>query len=116
VLVGAVVTYFVNVRDRRRTHEEDLVNSAIAAVTAAKAAMMFINNVPPEAGLDAVRAAEVEQDLREAGYRRFVDLTADARAAVAAVVPYRPELARYLDGHREVFDRAEELMLALRAR
>lgn len=115
VLVGAVVTYLVSVRDRRRRYVEDMFNAAIAAVVAAQAAMIFINNVPSEAGLEPARAERLEQELREEGYRRFVSLVAEARAAVAAVTPYRPDLRPYVESARGVIESADELTALLEA-
>ena len=37
VFLGALVTYWVNVRTKRRSSAEDLVNAAIAAVAVAEA-------------------------------------------------------------------------------
>lgn len=45
IFVGAAITYVMNVRQRRRTYEEDLVNAAIAAVAAAEISVDYIASV-----------------------------------------------------------------------
>lgn len=112
--MGAAITYMVNVRDRRRRHVEQLFNDAIAAVAAAEAAMQFINNVPSEAGLSSARAADLEQDLREESYRRFVQLVALAREALAKVVPYREDLRPYVVDQSSVYRSAEQVTAELK--
>jgi hypothetical protein len=114
VFAGALITYAVNVRDRKRTHVERLFNEAIGAVTAAKAASTYPTNVPLTAGIDVRRAAELEQEITVEGYRRFVDLLADARRRVAAVVPYREEVQFFLQDYNDVVLRSDELIVVLR--
>lgn len=58
-LLGGALTYWLNVRDRRRSFIEDLFNSAIAAVAVADASKSYLRRVgkPPDT---------VDHDLRRA--------------------------------------------------
>lgn len=47
VLAGAAITYWLNVRSRKRTRVEDIYHDAIAAVAVAAAARNFITQVGP---------------------------------------------------------------------
>lgn len=114
VAAGAIITYTVNVRSRRREFVERLFSDAIADVAAAQAAMQFINSVPPEVKLTAERAADLEMTLREEGYKRFVQLVAQARVSLAQVVPYRDDLRPYLSSISGVFESADPIIAELR--
>jgi len=114
VFVGATVTYFVNVRERRRRHVEDLFNAAIAAVASAKAATMFINNVPADAGLDEGTAMTLALQLRSDGYRQLVERIADARSAISGVTPYRDDLAEFLEPIDAVVENSGEIIRRLK--
>jgi hypothetical protein len=98
VLLGALVTYWVNVRARRRSAAEDVVNAAIAAIAIAEA---YGSNATYLDQPDWIPAAEVE-----ALQRRLV-LTAmeqhnvrgqEARAALARVLVFDTRVREhYLD-------------------
>ncbi|HEX8085899.1 MAG TPA: hypothetical protein VF529_16525 [Solirubrobacteraceae bacterium] len=114
VAVGGVITYAVNVRDRRQQHIERLFNDAIASVAAAGAARQFINNVPEDIGLPGNTARALETTIREQAYLRFVSLVAEARAALALVVPFREDLQPFLASAAGVAEEADTIVARLR--
>lgn len=53
VLLGAAMTYWLNVRTRRRNHVEDAFNEAIAAVAVADASKSYLRRVAQPAEMSA---------------------------------------------------------------
>jgi hypothetical protein len=47
IVVGAGITYVINVRQRRRNYVEDLMNAAIASVATAEVSVDFLASAAP---------------------------------------------------------------------
>lgn len=113
--VGAGITYWVNVRSRRRRYVEDLFNQAIAAVAAAEPSQNYIGGVAPWKG---ATTEEHEQFLGQLGREaslNHVRKAAEARESIARVVPYRPDLdGFYKEDPHAVYKRAPEIISLLR--
>jgi hypothetical protein len=116
VLVGAAITYWLNVRTGRKAKMDDILHDTIAAVSVAAASSNFITEVPPWKGVtEADYAAFSEQLGREASHD-FVRAVAAARAAVARASAYVPELRAYATGdiRQLAFQQADEITAILR--
>jgi len=115
-LLGAGITYAVNVRDRRRTYVEDLFNQAIAAVAAAESSVNYTAGAGRPLHLTDAEYSDLQKWMVSEGLKNWVGKCADANEAVARVVPYHPELASALPLHLDVdrLGRAVELIAELK--
>lgn len=105
-LVGAGITYWLNVRVRRRNYVEDLFNEAIASVAGADASIDYLSNVGRPPHLSDDEYAELQKWLVTEGLKNWAVTVARANEALARVLPYQPDLAEVLpyrpdDAHRE---------------
>lgn len=95
-LVGQLVPEFLS----RRAAGRARYDAAIAAVTTAYAARHGVGLGIPEKWLkspdDATHAAS-EAELSKAAVVRFLDASAEARSALAALYPWSPDLQVYWD-------------------
>jgi hypothetical protein len=115
VLLGAAITYGLNVRTRRRTKLEDVLHDAIAAVSEAAASREFISGVGPWQGAtDAEHAAFLSELGRESN-REYVRAAARARVALARASAYKPDLRRFAMGDpTRLADQADDIIAELR--
>ena len=113
VLLGAGLTYWLNVRTRQRNFLEDKFNSAISAVAVADASKQYLKQVSrpdhmPEATYHAllteIAKTAIENHTRRAG---------EAREAIAQVVQYEPQLRQFYMNAQAVTDRAEDISALL---
>lgn len=116
-MIGAGITYAINVRQRRRNYVEDLVNAAIAAVGAAEVSVDFLASVGPSPHMTGADYASFQSWLVTEGMKRWATNVADANVALARVLPYRPALRDLLpyspdSQHR---DTDKPIIAALRA-
>lgn len=95
-LVGQLVPEFLS----RRAAGRARYDAAIAAVTRAYAARHGVGLGIPKKWLkspdDEAHAAS-EAELSKAAVERFLDASADARSALAALYPWSPDLQTYWD-------------------
>jgi hypothetical protein len=96
VVLGAGVTNWINVHQRHRMAVEDLHARAVAAIAGAEARVDYMSSVAPwRPDPSEEEHIGVLEDLgRDAGVNHARKL-AEAREAVAEVLPYRPELNRF---------------------
>lgn len=92
LFIGSGITYWVNVRSRRRTYVEDLFNQAIAAVAAAEASVDFTSNVGQPAHMSDADYASFQSWLVTEGVKNWSIKLSEANLALARVAPYRPEI------------------------
>jgi hypothetical protein len=116
VVLGGLITYWTNVRHRRRTKVEDIFHEAIAAVAVAHASQQFVAELHPWKGLTAEAEAAFSLELRNEGNLNHARAVAAARAALARASAYDPTLRQYLDSLGDVYNRADEITAHLRAR
>jgi hypothetical protein len=114
VLLGALITYLLNVRARRHSQENEVYHSAISAVAIAIASTDYISKIKWGGS-----TPEEEADLAKQAGREFTErhlrAVADARAAVARASAYDPTLAEYFrTTTAAVYERGDELMAHLR--
>lgn len=98
VLLGAAITYGLNVRVRRRTHIDDCFNEAIGTMAVVISSMSYV----PHYGKWHPDVTEQERITLEKEVAREATLghmkaIAVARDALARCVPYRPDLLRHLN-------------------
>ncbi len=96
VVLGAGITYWINVRGRRRTYREDLTNDAIARLAVAGMSVDYISDVGRPENQSDEDYAELKRWLVMESMKSWATKVAEANEAVARVVPYRPELAELL--------------------
>lgn len=95
-LIGAGITYVINVRQRRRIYHEDVVNAAIAAVAAAEISVDFIADVSRPEHMSLDDFAQFQSWLVTEGVKAWATKVAQANEALARVLPYEPALAPLL--------------------
>lgn len=99
-IAGVVLGGFLPHLFTRRRNAEARYDAAIAAVTRLQAARHGVQVTLPA---DLVKArsrdehARIEQELSVEGVRRFLASAAEARATLAALYPYSPDLRPYWD-------------------
>jgi hypothetical protein len=115
-LIGAGITYVINVRQRRRNYVEDLFNQAIGAVAAASASQRFVNAADPKrVDLSGEALRDFNRELRKRGIENEAQKAAEAWEALAKLSPYVPEVADYYKrDNLAVFDQADEIIALIR--
>jgi hypothetical protein len=97
VLVGAVVTYWLNVRSRRSNRIEDLFDAAISATAVADASLHYPHLTgfgrPPGITDQDYRALDAQLNLD--GFNNYFKRAGEAREAIARVLPYEPRVGPY---------------------
>jgi hypothetical protein len=117
VLMGAAITYWLNVRARNRTRIEDIYHDAIAAVAVAAASREFIGQVGPWRGASNDEYDAFTSRMGQEGNERYIKAVADARSAIARASAYAPGLRRFYaeTGGSEFNDAlADEIIAAIR--
>lgn len=92
VLVGAAITYWLNVHTRRRSAVDDLFALAVAAVAAAEASANYVSSVSSWQGATDEEYQAFLKDMRREASLRHINKMAEAREALARVLPYQPTL------------------------
>ncbi|MEV4112430.1 hypothetical protein [Nonomuraea sp. NPDC049695] len=93
-----------------------------AALTAASKLQAARHGVAPNVGVQYTRAiseeeqARILQELAVDAVKSFLQAAADARAGVAELYPYSPDLKRYWDKFEITEDELEELIVLLTQR
>lgn len=116
VLLGAGITYWLNVRQRRRTFVEDRFNEAIAAVSLVVSTISYVPHYGKwHQDVTEGERIELEKEVaREATLNHMRSLST-ARDAVARCVPYQPGLGEFLTQPVLYFqDHTTEIIAALR--
>jgi hypothetical protein len=97
VLLGAGLTYWLNVRQRRRSTVENLFDQAIAAVAVADAAQHYLRAdffvQPVAANDDEMRQLRARIEL--SAIENAAQRAAEARQALARVLQYAPDIRAY---------------------
>jgi hypothetical protein len=96
VTLGAVLPHFFT----EHRNAEARYDAAIAAVTRLQSARHGVGLALPADAVKAVNAEEharIEQELSVEGVRRFLTAAAEARATLAALYPYSPDLREFWD-------------------
>jgi hypothetical protein len=110
VFLGALVTYWVNVRARRRSSAEDLVNAAIAAVAVAEAnqARSFRVNLPTD--FEGSDGEDLQRRLLLGAIESHNLRVHEAREALAKVLALDDRIREYYLDTDAVFERPMEII------
>jgi hypothetical protein len=112
VLLGAGVTYWLNVRRRRSNRIEDLFDAAISATAVADASLHYshLSGIGRPPGIS-------DQDFQDLGRRLILDglnnhfkRAGEAREAIARVFPYEPRVGPYYKNAIFVDEQIKEVM------
>lgn len=116
-LLGAAITYWINVRQRKQTHLDDLINQAIGAMAAAEASIDYIAAVHRPIYMNDADFAQFQSWLVTENMKRWATNVAEANIALARVSPYRPGIAKQLPFKPDAANRGthETLIAMLRA-
>jgi hypothetical protein len=113
VLVGAALTYWLNVRTRRKNTVEDLFNAAIAATAVADASQHYISQVGLPGGMTETEYGLMIASMIRTGIENNIQRSSEAREAIARVIQYAPELRPYYRGSVISGDKAAEIISLL---
>lgn len=116
ILMGAGITYLINVRQRRRNYVEDLFNLAIAAVSAAEVSVDYLASVGRPTYMSDEDFATLQSWVVMEGMKNWATKVSEANEALARVAPYLPGLVAMIpfspdDSHRGTH---EPIIAALR--
>ncbi|HRW40096.1 MAG TPA: hypothetical protein P5193_00985 [Microthrixaceae bacterium] len=117
VFVGAAITYWVNVLQRRRTKVEDVLHRAIGEVAKMSASRDFFTGLSPSvAEWSEEQGRALSAELTATALRQYAQAVALARAAVAEASVYFPDLGPLLRlGGAEFADEADRIVAQLRS-
>ena len=115
VLLGGFVTYWFNVRVRRRTNEEDAYQAAIAAVAVAEASRNFLRYQSRPARFSDEEYRDLVEERDQKDNDAHIAKVAEAQLAIARLVPYEPSV-RYYDKPSDISERPEEIIGKLSGR
>lgn len=99
-LLGVALGQFAPEHFRRRATAQARYDRAIAGLAAADTARVGVGiRVPPDwlRSTDAQQHAEVERDLSITTVRRWLEAEAEARAALAELQPWSPDIRPWWD-------------------
>jgi hypothetical protein len=96
VVVGAGITYWINVRARRLGYREDLFNEAMEAVSVAEISVDFRAWVERPALMSEEDYAHVVSWHNMEGVKNATTRVIEANVALARVLPHQPELSALL--------------------
>ncbi|MFB9932220.1 hypothetical protein ACFORO_21600 [Amycolatopsis halotolerans] len=113
VFLGAMVTYWVNVRTKRRSSAEELVNAAIAAVAVAEANQTRSTRVNLPDGFEQSDREELARRLALGAIESHNLRAHEAREALAKVTTLDSRIREYYLDPDAVFQRPAEIIQAL---
>lgn len=96
ILLGAGITYWVNVRQRQRTYVEELFDSAMAAVSAAEVSVDFLAQAGQPQHMTDEDYATFQSWLVTENLKNWANKVREANEALARVLPYQPDIAAVL--------------------
>jgi hypothetical protein len=113
VLLGAGMTYWFNVRTRRRTHIEDAFNEAVAAVAVADASKSYLRRVSKPAEMSAEEYRGLLAGIAKTAVENHTQRCGEAREALARVLPYEPAVKQYYENAEAVTDQTDAIISVL---
>ena len=112
VLLGAGVTYWLNVRSRRSNRIEDLFDAAIGATAVADVSLHYAHlsgfGRPP--GITDQDFQALGEQLVRDGLNNYFKRASEAREAIARVLPYEPRVKPYYQNPIFVNEQIKEIM------
>lgn len=113
VSIGAALTYLFNVRTRRRDFVEDLFNDAIAAVAVADASQHYIWNVAKPVAMSEAEHRTLLAEIAKAAIENHTKSAGEARAALAKLAQFEPQLRDYYINATAVIEQPDEIITEL---
>lgn len=110
VLLGAGLTYLLNIKNRRRNFLEDNFNSAIAAVAVADASQHYLKHVSRPDNMPENVYHTVLAEIAKTAIENHTRRAGEAREAIAQVVQYEPRLKQFYTNAQAVTDRPEDII------
>lgn len=117
VLLGGALTYWLNVRARRRGQVENLFNQAITAVAVADASRHYLSAAffkKPESMSDA-EYRETTVQIERAAIENLAQRAGEAREALGRVLQYEPAVKPHYQTADSVVKHADEIIALLAA-
>lgn len=114
VLLGAALTYWMNVRTRRRTAAEDTVDAAIAAVALVEVNSRMAPQIVLPEGIDDTVGLELYRELALAAIAQHNRRGGEAREALARVFVLDERVRPYYLDEDAVYAVPEEIVALLR--
>jgi hypothetical protein len=107
LMLGAGLTYWLNVRQRHKTYLDDLFKAAISAVYVSEASVDYTSHVGRPDRLSDAGWAELQDWFTTEGLKQWWTRQREANVALASVRAFRPEVAGHMPfkvdiDHREV--------------
>lgn len=117
VILGAAITYWLNIRLRRHTLIEDSFTEATAALSLMLAASEFVPSYGKwHASVSEEERIALEKEIAREATVTFIRSLSVARGAVAKCIPYRPSLGYVLDEPALYLrDHASEIIVQLQS-
>lgn len=97
VLLGAAITYALNVRTQRRSKVEEVFHEAIAAVAVAVASHDFVAELAPWRGATPEEHTALNSQLKREGNENYAG-ERDGEGGDCSRVRVRPDTPRVLSG------------------
>lgn len=113
VLLGGALTYWLNVRARRRSRVEDLFNEAIAAVAVADASKSYLRQVAKPAVLSDGEYQSLLSSIARSAVEVHIQRAAEAREVVAKVIQYEPKVRPFYADAEAITSSADEIITVL---
>lgn len=113
VLLGAGITYWLNIRTRRRSYVEELFNEAMSAVAVADASRTYMRDVPQLEHVNDKAYKEQLGSIARSAVEYHLRRCSEAQSAMARVLPYEPAIRPLYQDPRAVVDRTEEALEVL---
>ena len=110
VLVGAGLTYWLNVLARKRTHVEDQFNAAIAAIAVADASKHYLRSVARPVGLSEAQYHALLADIAKAAIENHCLRAGEAREALARIMQYDLGVKPFYEDAQAVTDCPEKIV------
>lgn len=110
VLLGAGLTYWLNVRSRRKNFVEDQFNIAIAAVATAQASMHYLKSVARPANMPEQKFRELLTEIAKVAIENHTQRNGQAREAIACVAQYEPRLKPYYIDAQAIVDKPDAIL------
>jgi hypothetical protein len=111
VLLGAAMTYWLNVRSRKRNHIEDAFNEAVAVADASNSYLRHVSK-PAEMSTDDYRA--LLAGMAKTAVENHTQRCGEAREALARVLPYEPAVKQYYENAEAATKQADTIINVLR--
>ena len=112
VLLGAGVTYWLNVYSRRSNRIEDLFDAAISATAVADVSLNYahLSGIGRPPGITDQDFQALGEQLVRDGLNNYFKRASEAREAIARVLPYEPRVKPYYQNPIFVNEQIEEIV------